>query len=259
MNPTFLRLVLLFFLLPLSLPLRAEISSLSEAINKAGRQRMLSQRMLKDYSMIGLGVNQRYAQGQLDDAIRLFDEQLAELEEYAPNSSIRKALEEVVTLWKPYRAVIKKKPDRSKALDLLRQSADLLRATHKVVMMLEDLSTTPAGRLVNMAGRQRMLSQKISMLYMYQVWGLDNASIRSEMRQAVNEFKGALSELSNETTNTDALKQKLRRARTEWKLFKHGLDGKEGKPIPYIVNLTGDKLLNTMNEITALYAQLESK
>ena len=259
MNPIILRLALLLPLLSLCLPLRAEISTLPEAINKAGRQRMLSQRMLKAYSMIGLGVNELSAKGQLDDAVRLFDRQLTELKDYAPNTSIRKALGKVEALWKPYRIAIRKKPDRNKALDLLEQSAELLRASHKVVLMLEDLSTTPAGRLVNMAGRQRMLSQKISMLYMYPIWGFDNASIRSEMQQATNEFEGALSELDSAPVNTAALKEKLRQARTEWKLFKHGLDGKEGKPIPYIVNLTGDKLLNTMNEITALYAQLESK
>ena len=259
MSHFILRLLLLLSLLPLCLPAQADISTLGEAINKAGRQRMLSQRMLKDYALIGLDVNAVKAQKQLDAAIQLFDSQLAELEKYAPNKKIRKALAKVDALWKPYRAAVREKPDKAKALDLLEASDELLRACHKVVLMLEDLSTTPAGKLVNMSGRQRMLSQKITMLYLYQVWGFDNASIRSEIQQAINEFKGALLELTGAPENTDQLKQKLRRAKTEWKLFKHGLDGKEGKPIPYIVNLSGDKLLNTMNEITALYAQLEKK
>jgi nitrate/nitrite-specific signal transduction histidine kinase len=32
-----------------------EIKNLAQAVNEAGRQRMLTQRMLKDYAMIGLG------------------------------------------------------------------------------------------------------------------------------------------------------------------------------------------------------------
>ena len=92
MSHFILRLLLLLSLLPLCLPAQADISTLGEAINKAGRQRMLSQRMLKDYALIGLDVNAVKAQKQLDAAIQLFDSQLAELEKYAPNKKIRKAL-----------------------------------------------------------------------------------------------------------------------------------------------------------------------
>lgn len=252
-----LRSILVSVLLVFCLQAQAEITSLSSAINKAGRQRMLSQRILKTYSMIGLDVNPLTAQEQRTKAIELFDTQLTELESYAPNKQVKAGLTMVRKLWGPYKQAVTGAVNRDNALKLFQQSGELLGACHQVVLLLQDLSTTNAGYLVNISGRQRMLSQRLSMLYMYRSWGFKNAEIRGQSLQLKNEFNSALSELTEASENTPELTSQLKKAATEWRLFQHGLDNVEKKPIPYIVNLAGDKLLNTMNDITALYADLE--
>ena len=47
----------------------------AEAVNQAGRQRMLSQRITKAYLMIGADIKPALAQRQLDSSIALFEEQ----------------------------------------------------------------------------------------------------------------------------------------------------------------------------------------
>jgi len=250
------RLFIISILSMFCLTVQAEITSLSSAINKSGRQRMLSQKILKSYAMVGLDVNSLAAEEQLKGAVNLFDKQLAELTAYAPNDVIKKELARVITLWLPYKELVTQPVDKEKALDLLYASKELLSASHNVVLMLTDLSTDNRGHLVNISGRQRMLSQRLSMLFMYQTWGFNNSLVRSQMSQDKNEFKGALAELTQAEENTAELKKQLKKAKTEWKILKHGLDGKEKKPIPFIVNLTGEKLLKRMNDVTALYAEL---
>jgi len=220
---------------------------------------MLSQRILKTYSMIGIDVDTLNAKKQLQDAIILFDKQLAELIAYSPNAEISDGLTRVTLLWEPYKKSVTAGVSKGKALKLLESSDELLRACHNVVLMLTNLSKTPAGHLVNISGRQRMLSQRMSMLYMFQSWGFNNSRIRSQLQQDKNEFKGALTELIESPVNTDELKQNLKKAKSAWRLFKHGLDGNEKNPIPYIVNLSGDKLLKRMNTITGLYDNLKQK
>ena len=75
--------------LALALPAaNAQVADLSDAINKAGRQRMLSQRMGKAWLAMLLSVEKTSAQLVLDKSITLFDRQLLELKAFAPNPEV---------------------------------------------------------------------------------------------------------------------------------------------------------------------------
>ena len=72
-----------------ALPAWAQVTDLNDAINKAGRQRMLSQRMGKAWLALVHGVEPTAAQQVLDKSMALFDRQLAELKAFAPSAEIR--------------------------------------------------------------------------------------------------------------------------------------------------------------------------
>jgi nitrate/nitrite-specific signal transduction histidine kinase len=84
-----LRRTLLLSAAALALPTQAQVLDLSDAINKAGRQRMLSQRMGKAWLALVHGIEPAAAQGVLDKSMALFDRQLVELKAYAPNPELR--------------------------------------------------------------------------------------------------------------------------------------------------------------------------
>ena len=69
------------------------------AINKAGRQRMLSQRMAKAYAMQVAGVMPDKAGSLLEQSRRLFEAQLAELKTLAPTEAIQAALADLDKAW----------------------------------------------------------------------------------------------------------------------------------------------------------------
>lgn len=259
MNRLLTKVLSLLLLFAFTLPVAAEITSISSAINKAGRQRMLTQRMVKSYSMIGISVQYVAANEQLSKAIDLFELQLSELKAYPPAKPVLGSLNKVEALWLPFKKILKQPVNRENAKILLETNDELLRAANKVVMELQDVSGSAFGRLVNISGRQRMLSQRLAKFYMLRVWKFENAEIHSQIEQARNEFKGALAELMAAEENSPEVNAKLQDASKQWALFNHGLGLDSDKLVPLIAAMTSEKLLIQMDEITGMYEALATK
>jgi len=231
----------------------AEISSMPSAINKAGRQRMLTQRIVATYCQIGLDIKTQKSREQLKKSIKLFDEQLSELKSFRPEGKINQQLMRVEKLWKPFKKIATLGVKRENAEELWLLAEDTLRASQRVVIMLEDESQTHFHRLVNISGRQRMLSQRMSSLYMMQVWKFTSNEYTDNYSIAINEFKGALFELMKSKHNTDDINHQLKKVKREFGMLERSLKQKEGEFIPLLVKLSADKLLTNMDEITHKY------
>ncbi|HEC07094.1 MAG TPA: hypothetical protein ENJ12_09590 [Thiolapillus brandeum] len=229
--------------------------TMGDAINKAGRQRMLSQRIVKAYALVGQKV-MLSANIQLRDSIKLFEKQLAELTDFAATDEERKTIAEVAALWKKYKALATAKPSKDKAEELAVMSDKVLKKSHQFVLLLQERSGTNAGKLVNISGRQRMLSQRIGKFYVLRSWGLDNPEYKAGQDKAVVEFTDALHLLQNAPENTSEIDDALAKVEKDWNTFKISKQLKGGNYIPSLVVRSLDKILGQMNYITALYANI---
>jgi hypothetical protein len=59
-------------------------------------------------------------------------------------------------------------------------------------LQLEQVSGKPVGKLVNIAGRQRMLSQRVAKFYLAQTWEATVPNAQAELDKARAEFVAAL-------------------------------------------------------------------
>lgn len=242
-------------------PAKPEPMTLSAAINKAGRQRMLSQRIVKAYCQIGLKVRPDKSRAILDKSVHLFDAQLVELTHAAGKPEIQEAMAKEASLWREMRAVATGPVDQDGARKLMEQNEALLKAAHKVTLLFESESGTKAGKLVNIAGRQRMLSQRLAKFYMLKKWGFNQPEITSGIEQAKKEFVSALQELMAAPQNTSAIQQELELAKIQWVFFENALgqhDGGEDLLFASNVATTSERILEVMDKVTGLYEKVES-
>lgn len=121
--------------------------SLATAINLAGRQRMLSQKMTKEFLFIAIGHNQSLNKRSLRETMYLFEITLDGLiggDETqglspAPNQAIRSQLLRVKSLWREFRFLLEKKSSDETIRDIASMNIHLLREMNKAVEMLADV------------------------------------------------------------------------------------------------------------------------
>ncbi len=251
-----LRFALSAGLLLASLPGHAAISD-AEAVNRAGMQRMLSQRIAKSYLMIATETRAEVAAGQLDASIATVEENTLALEEYASSASVRKALDEAVQTWQQYRQLALTRPDRQQSADVLRLAERFLAQSEALVQEIERQSGNQAARLVNRSGRQRMLSQRIAMLYLAMSWKLPDARLRDDFETAVAEFDRGLQELRAAPQNSEQINRQLEQAATQWRFAQAGFSlADDSRFVPTVIVTTTESLLRRMEALTRDYERL---
>lgn len=249
----FLSIALLFF----SVFSHSEIISVADAINKAGAQRMLSQRIVKNYIMIGSDIRATKAHKELDQAVALFEQQHLELLDFVKDPTLIKAFDEVSETWVSFRFKAISSPTKETAKELISLSDQLFIKSNKVVSLLEKSVNSNSATLVNTSGKQRMLSQKIAKLYMAMAWKLDMKGLDSDFENTLKDYENGLAQLNQAKENTPLISKKLNKVNAQWKFSKAGFSQyKENRFVPTLISVTTESILKKMNELTADYQTL---
>jgi nitrate/nitrite-specific signal transduction histidine kinase len=227
----------------------------AEAINLAGQQRMLSQRIVKSWCQIGLNVQPDLSNRQLDEAIRRFEANLKALDGAAVGAEARGALGNLRAAWTPLRTTALGGIQQSRAVLLDARAEDVLMAAERLTRVLQDQTGASINRWVNLSGRQRMLSQRLVKSYMLRQWGVDNARLRDEMDSVQNEFSGALASMQQRADNSAPLRAEIDKLALQWEWLRTALATEGAESFRLILAEAGDAILELADQVTLMYQQ----
>ncbi|HQQ70236.1 MAG TPA: type IV pili methyl-accepting chemotaxis transducer N-terminal domain-containing protein [Alicycliphilus sp.] len=145
------------------------------AVDMAGRLRMLSQRCTKAYLQWGQAIASDSARTLLQDSIARYEAHLAALKAFQPNPAVQASLPQLQTLWAQFKALLAGEPSRTGAAALYDANETLQSAAHYLTVSYASSNGAPLEYLIGLAGRQRMLSQRMAKFFLYRTWELFEA------------------------------------------------------------------------------------
>lgn len=240
--------------LVVALPLAAQARmALPTAINRIARNRALSQRIAKAYAQQQLGVSPGRARDVLDTARSLvrtgFDETMSQPwpgEVTTLLAALRAQFEQLEIL-------VQQDPTHERVLQVSTQADRMLHAADLATTALEKLAQKKSVRLLNLAGRQRMLSQRLAKNYCLQAMAGEHKVAAELLAADAREFESALDELSKAPLSTPAIRAQLELAQNQWVFFAAAIKHNPDTRGLDVVATTSERLLEVMNHLTDLY------
>ncbi|OQX74572.1 MAG: hypothetical protein B6D59_01880 [Campylobacteraceae bacterium 4484_4] len=265
----------------------------AQAINLSGKERMLTQRMAKDLLLISQNLNPEQNREDLKKTMQLFERILRGLQKGDKELSlegtklpkIQKQLHKGEKLWRELKPNLLKKSLDKRALKTTIEKLDtLLAEMDKAVKLFEksikkekqalQLSSIVSqymekknlqNHIINLSGKQRMLTQKISKLSLLVALGIDQKKNRVRLVDAAKLYDKTLSGFLNgdpslglPATKNRKIASYIKELQKVWSPFKTSAqnvakNGKQDlKSIGYIIK-NNENLLKMSNELVQMF------
>ncbi len=194
----------------------------AEALNRAGQLRMLSQRLVKLHLLRLRGGKTRPRPALLAESVERVDANLVWLLKGLSQADFGEWLAALSTAWDTLKTALAAKPVAADGVASLRQidalAEQLLQEAERLTASLQASGSVASLAVLNLAGRQRMLSQRFAKLALMELAGLPRGAQHSDdpMAMVQADFEQALARLTSMPLVTPAIQQTLGEANQTW-------------------------------------------
>jgi CRP-like cAMP-binding protein len=239
-------------------------------VNLCGRHRLLSQRLATTWGMIARKLSANVERIALRKFLDQFEHNLEQLVALSAlpqplPPQVQKKLVALGAIWQDYRELLTAQvPDRSRAEAVFDLSEEILAAADTLTAAMATAAGTVAARQVNVAGRNRMLSARLTKLFLFNDWNVRSAQAQNFMAASREEFSANMGALATSARDTPEVLAQLAIDAEQWRHFIGRIDSAADKPAAEhghvrAVLAASEELLRHVDTTVKLYELLAMK
>lgn len=230
-----------------------DAARVAEAINRAGQQRMLSQRLVKLYALACSRTDGAAAAVLMKESVQRVEDNLAALAADLSSATYGDLIAAAQAGWKELRALLEAPPKASELAKLDPKADAVLAQADALVLALEASGMAPQVHVVNVAGRQRMLSQRMAKLALLQAGAADPKAVELELLHTAAEFEQGLAALAQAPLSTPQIRTMLADGEAAWKDLRAAVPGAAQPSGRMKVAAASEELLEVFDRLTRAY------
>ncbi len=226
-------------------------------INIAENQKILTEKITKDYLYLGNQVAASKALKDINSSIKIFIKNHKLIENATNDEEIVNLLSFVEMSSSELIDIVSAKYSLDNAKLALDLSESILEGSEYIVNTLKEKIAVEDSSTIMLASDQVVIVQRIAKYYMAYQSGIKDNNTVEQMKDAVNRFNNAHNTLMKNKSNTVAINRKLHAIDKLWKVvYKFYLNIEKGG-LSLIVYATTDKISKQMLDISNLYTKLQ--
>ncbi len=202
-----------------------ESARYAEAINRAGQLRMLSQRLVKLYALTCAGIRHSETTALFADSIGHVDANLAILARSLSKPTFGDLLDAVLISWAQLRNALATPALASRLQEVDRLAEEVLQQAERLTANLEIAGFAAELRVINVSGRQRMLSQQAAKAALMGALlsGTAARAARASLNSSTAELVAGLAYLEGLPLSNAEIVRELGQATQAWTCFQAAL------------------------------------
>lgn len=229
----------------------------AEDVNRSGQLRMLSQRLVKLALLQLAGVQMDQVRERLKDSVARIDANLAALGKNLSQPTFGDLLAQLQRTWSQLKPLLQGAPAPGHMVQLDALAGQLLQEAERLTGSLESAGAVPPLQVLNLAGRQRMLSQRFAKYALAGMLGAQ-AGIAPDAQGLGDDraaFEEALAYLNSIPLTSKEIRSLLEAAAVSWaQMLAASAPGGRAKP-PDLerVATASEDLLDTFDKLSLQY------
>jgi AmiR/NasT family two-component response regulator len=231
-----------------------DMSRAGEAVNKAGQLRMLSQRIALAYAQAVSDRPPGTIVDTLADSVERVEANLAMLRRAISAKGYGDFVDRVVASWQELKALLDGPPQAQAVERIDARAEQMLDDAERLTGFLESSGLVTTLHIINVAGRQRMLSQRIAKLCFLLALNPEPARLR-ELRDIAAKFQEVLDYLNDVPLSSAAIRTSLEQANLHWASMSEALGALGDRDTLVRVAFISEQLLGVFERLAQLYEQ----